>query len=495
MATPWVILGRVLRGVPGPEDAGAEADELHAPPDFTFPVALPPRVNIVAAGRDAHPEPNSPDAYPYIIAANPLGLLVHFAAAPFYGTQFCDNHHASHLVLVRNFHTAEGQATATAERVTGRADGVPGLQNIGNVAFACSDHGDYLIAELQVRDGDADAVIVYHLSSDGNGWAPVYVAYPLAAEDRQWIPHGGAYLDGTFWWFDLSWGILSFDAVAELEAEQPGLLFHDLPDDRALQEAAPNIHTRRCVAVSRDRLRYVDIFPEGEAAMVTMWTRVLGDHGWEWNMDYAVSFESIWNDDSYTETRLPRDVPVLAVVSPSNHEVVYFALEQHLFGVNVPEHRVVHFEAYELENMPGPPPPASGRFLVAWDLSPVVAQALGMNHPFANFDAGELAAEHDTESEEQDALESEDEEQPVVDPECKEQLANVFSYIEEQQAGESEGEEQPVADTYCNCKEQLAEEIGCAKAQESDVDEGMQPADRWNQTQQASHGEGSGNSY
>ena len=128
MAAPWVILGRVLRVgfVPGdveaeegdqeaqahpaaPADAHAEeaaeqaehdaAADAHAEeeaehaaaaaePDFTLPVALPPRVAVLAAARSAHPDPTWPDRHPYILAAGPGCLLSRFSAAPFYGARF-----------------------------------------------------------------------------------------------------------------------------------------------------------------------------------------------------------------------------------------------------------------------------------------------------------------------------------------------------------------------------------------------------------------------
>ncbi|KAJ1264992.1 hypothetical protein BS78_08G043300, partial [Paspalum vaginatum] len=397
METPWVIKATATDA-----EAGEEAAAQHAAvaPDFTFPVALPPRVNVLAAGRNAHPEPNLPDAYPYIISAGRSCLLAHFAEAPFYGTQFEDRPHASHLVLVHHFQTAEGQTTASARLVTDRTGYDPVVHNIGNVVLIPVTGGSsYLIAELQVHKGSGAATIVFLHTGPLDSWYEKDVMYPLAEADRRWVPHGGVYVDGMLWWFDLSWGILGYGDGASSK-EPPELLFHDLQGDRALREATPSIHTRRCVAVSRDVLRYVEIVPDegGAAAAVTMWSlgRVPDGGGWQWDMNYEMSFENIWNDHSYTKPQLPRTVPVLALVSPSDPELVYFALEQQLFGVNVPEHRVLHREAYELVKMPEPEPqhPASGRYVIAWELPPAIAQALGKDHPFAGLDAEQLPAEH-----------------------------------------------------------------------------------------------------
>jgi len=79
--------------------------------------------------------------------------------------------------------------------------------------------------------------------------------------------------------------------------------------------------------------------------------------GWEWDK-YSMRFKELWDDDTYKDTGLPRKVPVLSAVCPSNPDLVYFALEQRLFGVNVPVHKVVEAadEAHELVNMPWPAP-------------------------------------------------------------------------------------------------------------------------------------------
>ncbi|KAJ1264994.1 hypothetical protein BS78_08G043500, partial [Paspalum vaginatum] len=419
MAPPWVILGRVLRAGPGLDavDAGAEhaaameaeegaqaeehvaamdvdvdaepqaqAENAAAEPDFTVPVELPPRVAVLAAGRGAHPDADKPDKYPYIIAAGRFCLLAHFAVAPSHGTCFDHDPQNTHLVLVRFGHTADGGTMALAEHVPRRTRFVPALWNVGSVGLL-SDNERLTIAELRVHQGSDRATLVSFESKlaalHPSGWSSTDVACPLPAEDRdrEWVPHGTVSISGSsICWFDLSWGMLICDHVQT----RPSFNFHRLPGGRALAKATPDIHNRRCITVTMEikrcnavnKLRYVEIIaPEGKAATVTMWTRIIGDRGrWEWEMNYEVSFESIWNDDSYKETSLPPIVPVLAVVSPSNHEVVYFALEQHLFGVNVPRCRVVHRAAYDPVNIQGrPPQPASGRYLVPWNPSQSVA--------------------------------------------------------------------------------------------------------------------------
>ncbi|KAJ1266222.1 hypothetical protein BS78_08G134700, partial [Paspalum vaginatum] len=360
MESPWVILGR-----------GAEAmdvDEAPEPSDF-FPTGMrpPPAVNILVACRGAHPDADNPDEFPYIIAAGPFGFLTHFAVAPHYGTCFQDKPPSTHLVLVSPFYDNRGMPAATAERVPDRPGIgiVPALEYIASVGILF-DGVHEIIAELQVDHGGDHATLVRFR---GGQWTRRGMDCPLPeVDDRDWVPHGAVSDNTSICWFDLSWGILSCD-LNRPEAEL-ALHFHHLPGGRALDEATPDIHSTRCVTVTQDgKLRYVEIIREAAPPTVTMWTWFIGDHGWEWFPNYSVSFELIWNDDSYKATGLPRGVvPVLTAVSPANHHVVYFALEQNIFGVDVPMHRVEHWAPYNLVNVPGPQPPASGRFLIPWTL-------------------------------------------------------------------------------------------------------------------------------
>ncbi|WVZ91126.1 hypothetical protein U9M48_037339 [Paspalum notatum var. saurae] len=362
-------------------DADAqEEDEEQAPePDFFIPFTLPPpRVTLLVTGigSAAYPDPDNPDMFPYIIAAGPFGLLTHFAVAPNRGTCFEDNPLNTRLVLVRPFHTdAQDRVTASAESVPDRPGLgiVPGLGNILSVGVLF-DGAREIIAELQVDHGGDHATLVRF--QDGE-WSRRDMECPLPLLYREWVPHGAVSDDASICWFDLSWGLLSCD-LNQPEAEL-ALSFHHLPGDRALAEATPDIHTTRCITVTRDRrLRYVEIVPvAGASPRVTMWTRVIREDGlWGWVMNYAMSFRRIWDDDSYLDTGLVRGVPVLAVVSPTNHDMVYFALEKRLFGVNVPAHRVENCRKYDLVTMPYQPQPASGLYVVAWNVPPEIAPAL-----------------------------------------------------------------------------------------------------------------------
>nr|CAB3467903.1 unnamed protein product [Digitaria exilis] len=311
------------------------------------------------------------------------------AAAPFYGVHSALDARETYLVVARRFRTSgvqQGHAEAPlGQRIPVRRDRdgdgrLPVAYDVVSVGLVASYDGNYTVAELRVDRGGERARLFRFREGD-EGWFEDELSSPLAAEDRAWVPDGVVAQKNTFWWFDLSWGLLSCDVVVD----EPVLLFHKLPEDRALgKDWWPGIHTHRCVAVSRRELRYVEIVAEDgagdkEAATVSMWTRLMANPGagWEWEKKYAMSFEKLWNDNTYMYTGLPRKVPVLSAVCPSNPDLVYFALEQRLFGINVPVHKVVEIadEPHELVKTPWPAP-ASCRYVHAWNLPRRVASVL-----------------------------------------------------------------------------------------------------------------------
>ncbi|XP_024314481.1 uncharacterized protein LOC100823046 [Brachypodium distachyon] len=67
----------------------------------------------------------------------------------------------------------------------------------------------------------------------------------------------------------------------------------------------------------------------------------------EWTLEYEASFSEIWAAESYKASGLPEKTPVLALIHPKNPDVVYFFLEDHLFGVDMRTKSVVECEPYE----------------------------------------------------------------------------------------------------------------------------------------------------
>ncbi|XP_066368747.1 uncharacterized protein [Miscanthus floridulus] len=330
--------------------------------------------------------------YPYIIASGPFCLLAHFATAPYSGTDLRRvltwRANCHHLIVVRHFRRAGGHIAATAVRVPARPRAVPRLRNIESVGLVCDGYTGtrrqrtykFRIAELMADTGRNPSLELVIFRSDRSYWFSIpALKSPLVDWDRyrRWVPHGAVAVHSTVMWFDLSWGILSCD----VEQEDFQVYFYRLPRDRGLRRggATVDIHSKRCIAVSGGLLRYVEIIipdpnPNGEAATVSMWSLRMGDkvEGLQWIANYSVSFQEIWNNYSYVVTGLQPEIPVLAGVCPANPDVVYFDLHHRLFGVNVPERRVVDYEVnqHELVNVPEAPLPQTGssRYLLTWNL-------------------------------------------------------------------------------------------------------------------------------
>jgi hypothetical protein len=375
-----------------PQAAGeARDEEAELAADFSFPLAPPPRVTIMNAGPATHP-----DKYPYILGVHSGCILLNFGVKASPGVCFAfddDLPYQSNLVVVRDFDIAgvkQGHpptATARAERIVPRDGELAVVSNIESIGFLSTPNGvhAYIIVELMIRQGSNIAKLVY-IGADDDKWHQKDADSPLPKPDRQWVPSGVISHMGMLWWFDLSWGLISYDHISSVE--NPLLRFHPLPEGRDLHMSQPDIHNRRCITESQDELLFMEIIkPEGdaEAARVYMWKRISGgdnkDVTIRWNVEHALSFEEIWNDDTYIETGLPRKVPVIAAVSPSKRNIVYFVLEEEgrLFGVDLLTCTVFEYldEQYDLVT-PWPVPP-SCRYVLPWSLPPQVARGNAYN--------------------------------------------------------------------------------------------------------------------
>nr|XP_034591712.1 uncharacterized protein LOC117853469 [Setaria viridis] len=476
--------GEAEAGAAGDEEAelveaGDEEAELAA--DFSFPLVPPPRVTVMNAAPTAHPDPNNRDVYPYILGVHSACLLLNFGAEPFPGVYFGDLpfQYQSNLVVVRDFDMAGVElghpptATARAERIVPRNGEHAVVSNIESIGLLSTPNGvhAYLIVELMIYQGSNIAKLVY-IDADDDKWHQEDSPNPLPDHYRKWVPSGVVSHLDILWWFDLSWGLISYDPSAFVEV--PFLLFHNLPGGRALDMAQPGIHDRRCITESQGELLYVEIIhdPDGdaEAAMVCMWTRTSAggdDDNNEtigWHEEHAVTFEEIWNDDSYIETGLPRKVPVLVAVSPSRWDIVYFVLEEEerLFSVDLLMCTVFEYvdEEYDLVT-PWPVPP-SCRYVLPWSLPPQVAQALGI----ANSDdsqqleveiADGVAIDHEELQEAE--IEEEEEMAMEIDAELQEELIHFEAELI------AEAQAQAALKASANDEE----------LHEADIDDGEQP--------------------
>jgi len=362
-----------------------EAAAQHGAADFSIPLAEPPRITVMTAAPTAHPYRESPDKHPYILCVDSHCILLNFGVAPFEGACFDDRPYQSNLIVVRDHNWAgveQGHPiTATAERIPPRDGRQAVVTNVESISLIYRwDAEDYVIAELIITKGSGHATLLFFYAGLHSKWIQEFRDNPLQwlqlqERNREWIPSGVVSCNQMLWWFDLSWGIISYGPMRE--TAEPFLFFHRLPEGQDLNKAQ-RVHDRRCITVSQDCLRYVAITPDADAATVSMWSRIPSDliynstaAGWMWEKEFTVSFAEIWEHDSYTATGLPRKVPVLVAVCPWDASIVYFALEdqKRLFAVNMLSRRVEEFidESYEML-MPGPEVAPSCRYVLPWSL-------------------------------------------------------------------------------------------------------------------------------
>ncbi|KAM0930674.1 hypothetical protein ACQ4PT_000815 [Festuca glaucescens] len=392
MAQPsWVILDAVAR-VAAELDADLSL-ELAAPPSITV-LTVPPRVSPV------HADPTS-RARPWVVSADPAsGLLLLCAQpAPLRPTpppppEFLNGMRVLNITDIERrppayFVCDVSSATAFRLPEPGHGDprGFPSEikpSNFGVVAAPGAGGGAsrYMVVEFRYMFNDQHATLLC-FSSDTREWTWKPVHNPMG----RWIwgSDGVIAHDGKLWWVDLAGGLVSCDPFAEA----PVLDIVPLPDadchhtdSSCAHCAGRSLAYRRFVQVSAGKLRCVEwsfrrrgvqdavrgfIYKawakafrlnvhDGAPMTVSMWT--LNDpETKEWALEYKVSFQAIWADESYKAAGLPEKNPTFALVHPMNPDVAYFFLEEHLFSVDMRSNRVVECGVHGLAVPPSGKPP------------------------------------------------------------------------------------------------------------------------------------------
>ncbi|KAL6634541.1 hypothetical protein ACP70R_027212 [Stipagrostis hirtigluma subsp. patula] len=382
---PWLILSRVSLvwyDDDDPED-----------PHFEY-IAGPPRISVLALPTGFHPSRSrgGADRHPYVLAAGDAGILLHVSRAPSIGFDLAARYPPGVLVMLRDFIPVDAAAgcdtrtaIATAVRVPDRATHaqpcVANIKHVGLVSLPGSDA--YVIAELRLLEDRGRASLLSFYSGAG-AWVEREATCPNMA-GRCWRRQIDDVIsnDGKLWWVNLAFGLLGWDPLAD---NQLAVLHHvDLPGAFAVEDGAPpqppeHPEHHRMVRASHRKVMFVNMIrtrdEPPEATLVAVWTLASVEHGAaSWRQRCVTSLAEIWAKDSYRRTGMPEQVPVLALLHPANPDVVYFFLENYLFGIDVKGSEVVDFvdEHYSLHVMvmgPPPPPPISWRHVLAWMLPP-----------------------------------------------------------------------------------------------------------------------------
>jgi hypothetical protein len=352
---PWVILGSIPR---------VSAAELPPGTDLSLALPAPPRVALLTIPPRIFPCPTTPDNYPCVLAVDASGLLLLKAdQGPATGPTVIDTPRRQEFCWRQ---TIAGYFVLDA--ATAYALPLPNpelILHMGHIGLISSPGGGghYMVVELQPILGDDTADLLI-FSSDVGEWVSKSIRYPLPF--RLLAPHGVVSYYGRLWWVDLTWCLLTCDPFEEA----PVLRVVPLPPGKMLRcrEGCGVLAKYRCVRVSGGKLRFIDMYQSSSTrgpAKISVWTLADPDST-EWTLECEATFEEIWDDSSYKATGLPMKIPVLALIHPTNPDLLYFFLEEHLLGVDVRAREVVECGLYELVALTSED--VSTRFVYAWQL-------------------------------------------------------------------------------------------------------------------------------
>ncbi|KAI5006256.1 hypothetical protein ZWY2020_033499 [Hordeum vulgare] len=353
----WVILGSV------PRVSAANADLPHGA-DLSLALPAAPRVALFTIPPRIFPGRPTPRSFPSVLAVDASGLLLlHADQGPAKGPTVINlpsRQEFLWLPTVAGYFLLDAKSASALPLPNPEYIMHPG--HLGLIASP-ADPGHYMVAELQmILGGDRADLLCF--SSEAGEWVTKDVRYPLPS--RPLSPNGVVSHSGSLWWVDLSWCLLTCDPFADA----PALRVVPLPEGKALKsrEAWGLLDKYRCVAVSGGKLRFVDMYSNrtsGGSARIGVWTLVDPDST-EWTLEYEATFAEIWDDASYKAAGLPMKIPVLALIHPTNPDVIYFFLDEYLLGVDVRARKVVECEVYKLVEPPREH--VATRFVHAWQL-------------------------------------------------------------------------------------------------------------------------------
>ncbi|KAM0843977.1 hypothetical protein ACQ4PT_057356 [Festuca glaucescens] len=353
----WVIMWRVPR---------VTAAEGNLPPgaDLSLTLPVPPRVALLTIPPRIFPGRTTPNNFPSVLTVDASGhLLLKANQGPATGPTVIDlpgHQEFCWRPTVAGYFVLDAKSASAIALPNTKYIMHP--SHLGLVASP-TDDGHYMVAELQMIIGGDTADLLCFSSQTGE-WVSKDVPYPLPP--RPLSPNGIVSLSGRLWWVDLSWCLLTCDPFADA----PVLTVVPLPEGKALEygEAGGLLDKYRCVGVSAGKLRFVDMYKNHNtsgAAQISVWTLADPDST-EWTLEYEATFGEICNDASFKATGLPRKIPVLALIHPTNPDVLYFFLDEHMVGVDVRARKVVECEVYELVEPPREH--VSSCFVHAWQL-------------------------------------------------------------------------------------------------------------------------------
>ncbi|GJN08630.1 hypothetical protein PR202_ga26572 [Eleusine coracana subsp. coracana] len=341
-----------------------KAPRVSAGGDISLALAAPPlvtRLDIRPGVFPADPVTPSMVRFPCILATDPSGLVLAIASP----SKSDRTSSPAYIIL--------DVPSATVSRIPD-----PKFFSASSVGVIATPGGGYRVVELRMNT-DLLCMFCFSLETGGE-WVHKSVTNPRP--NWLWTFCDVITHDGKLWWVDPAAGILTCDPFADV----PEMAYVSLPKGEEHNKthcgcgycSKREVASRRRIKLSNGKFRSIKMgcAREGEAPKLTMHTLTDLTTTVEWALEYQVSFDEIWNDDSYKTAGLPVKAPVLALIHPNNPDVVYFFLEEYIFGVDVPARKVVQCAPHELDTpaLEGDHP--SSQCVLAWELPPTLTTGL-----------------------------------------------------------------------------------------------------------------------
>ncbi|KAJ1279466.1 hypothetical protein BS78_04G158900 [Paspalum vaginatum] len=398
---PWYILHRAAHVR---HDAATSVDNPEKLLSFDLPLDDEPLSisRLTAHTRreaEAVPPPSSSQAQSHpsddhlvIVANDKEDLLLHVSGSPYgfnldpsgrRGTFFVARQHNFWAVPAAASPDGRNAFQVTAARQPNRERELPSFSGFNNVGLLrLRDRGgSFVIAELQANERRHDdltvPLITFRCDKEKTGWDETHPHWGVVDDEASphWTTHGVVAHDDKLWWVNLSRGLVVCNPVPSQDLE-PRLEF--VPFPAVLPDLLDNKHDRppesieryRIVKASAGKIRFVDVARNRadpgreEETRVVVWTLAdmppIGIPQWE-NHPCQTTLAKIWANARYVEKGMPREVPFLALVHPTEPAVVYFFLNQHIFSVNVKKSTVVDYAL-----MSSVPRPINQHDVLAW---------------------------------------------------------------------------------------------------------------------------------
>ncbi|CAL4966187.1 unnamed protein product [Urochloa decumbens] len=339
----WGVLATIAR-------VCASDDDL--PPgqaDLSLALAAPPGISVLTVPPRISPDPISMENFPAVLATDPSGLfLLHATQGPRTGPLMYGPNGFWWRRFVDAYFVCNARSATTFR--------LPDPE--GNLGLVTQDGGrSFTVAGLQPIVGSDQAALLRYSSQTGQ-WTTEMLYYPLHGV-RPWASHGvisqysHSHLqqEQRLWWYDLSWGFLTCLSCED----EPDLDFVPLPPFKELpfismahyDIAMPEKPSVTVRSLKKPALRHGHRMVPW-IGLHTCYQKESGE--WLRRLDHEVCFDDIWSHRTYKALDLPKKIPNLAFVDPCSSDVVYFFLEDYIFGVDLCSASVCKCVPYTLDN-------------------------------------------------------------------------------------------------------------------------------------------------